>query len=58
MDIWGLCTVCDAWFPCEDWFDRAAPEPTCPTCGAEARAIENRSAVIRIVASDDLAAAQ
>jgi hypothetical protein len=46
MDIWGLCPTCDTWFPCERWFDRAAPEPTCPSCGEAPTAIENRTVVV------------
>jgi hypothetical protein len=44
MEIWGLCRQCERWFYCDGWFDRAAPTPTCPVCGSEPTAIENRSA--------------
>jgi hypothetical protein len=43
MDIWGHCATCDQWFRCEQWFDREAPTPCCPTCGDEPHMIENRS---------------
>lgn len=43
MEIWGHCSGCDRWFPCEGWFDREAPAPCCPMCGAEPHAIENRA---------------
>lgn len=48
MDIWGLCPSCETWFACRGWFDRTAPEPTCPTCEAAPVAIENRALVIRL----------
>jgi hypothetical protein len=48
MDIWGRCPRCAAWFPCEGWFDRTVPEPTCPDCGVAPVAIENRAIVIRV----------
>lgn len=43
MEIWGHCAACDHWFACERWFDRQAPPPCCPTCGADPHAIENRA---------------
>lgn len=43
-DIWGYCSWCQRWFACPTWFDRDRPAPTCPVCGAEPRAIENRAA--------------
>ncbi len=43
MEIWGHCAHCDVWFPCLDWFDRSAPPPCCPFCGADPWAIENRA---------------
>jgi hypothetical protein len=52
MDIWGLCPTCDAWFPCEGWFDRTRPEPTCPACSESPVAIENRALVIRLPEPD------
>ena len=48
MDIWGLCPSCSVWFPCEGWFDKTAPEPTCPTCAEPPSAIENRALAIRL----------
>lgn len=42
METWGFCRECDRWFYCPKWFDKAAPQPVCPVCGAEPRAIENR----------------
>ncbi len=30
--ILGLCPTCDAWFPCDEWFDRTVPVPCCATC--------------------------
>lgn len=57
-DIWGRCPDCDRWFFCEAWFDRAAPAPTCPACGREPDAIENRAArVVRIDPAEGLAIA-
>lgn len=53
MEIWALCEPCDAWFPARDWFDRSAPEPTCPTCGREPQAIENRAARRALICLDD-----
>lgn len=46
-DIWALCCDCDRWFPAPAWFDRTAPSITCPTCGAEPTAMENRALVAR-----------
>lgn len=45
MEIWGLCGQCERWFFCEGWFDRDVPAPTCPHCGGEPSAIENRRLV-------------
>lgn len=42
METWGYCRPCDYWFHCPRWFDKEAPQPLCPLCGAEPRAIENR----------------
>jgi hypothetical protein len=38
-NTWGLCPTCDGWFHCPEWFDRFAPQPVCPACGAEPDAI-------------------
>lgn len=46
-DIWALCCECDRWFHAPAWFDRTAPSITCPTCGAEPTAMENRTLVAR-----------
>ncbi|HWB71433.1 MAG TPA: hypothetical protein VG452_04380 [Egibacteraceae bacterium] len=43
-EIWGLCRACNRWFYCERWFDKTAPAPTCPGCGSDPSAIENRAA--------------
>jgi hypothetical protein len=56
-DIWGLCPGCDEWFACAGWFDRSSPEPVCPTCGEEPRAIANRGITLRIPTSEGLASA-
>jgi hypothetical protein len=42
MSTWALCDTCDEWFECPEWFDRAAPHPVCPGCGAKPVAIERR----------------
>lgn len=44
VEIWGLCRRCDLWFYCEGWLDKSAPAPTCPGCGSDPSAIENRAA--------------
>jgi hypothetical protein len=44
MEIWGLCRECQRWFYCAGWFDDDVPMPTCPACGSEPSAIENRAA--------------
>lgn len=43
MEVWALCGECDRWFYCEGWLDQTVPPPTCPVCGAEPTAIEERS---------------
>jgi hypothetical protein len=52
MDIWGRCPDCATWFPCEGWFDREVPEPTCPSCDRAPTAIENRAVVVRLPEPD------
>lgn len=42
MEIWGYCRPCTRWFYCPQWFDKMAPEPTCPVCSTAPLAIENR----------------
>lgn len=49
VDIWGWCGTCEDWFACAGWFNRAAPCPTCPACGAEPHAIENRAAARNVI---------
>lgn len=44
MEIWAYCDECSRWFHCPDWFDRAKPQPLCPECRREPKAIENRAA--------------
>lgn len=41
MAIWGFCSVCRRWFACPGWFDRRQPQPLCPVCFTEPRAIRN-----------------
>jgi hypothetical protein len=53
MEIWGLCGPCERWFYCEGWFDKSLPAPTCPVCGEEPSAIENRAARRDVVIDDD-----
>lgn len=45
LEIWGYCPPCARWFYCPQWFDKMAPEPTCPACGTVPTAIENRQDV-------------
>lgn len=45
METWGYCQPCTRWFYCPQWFEKSAPEPTCPVCGAAPTAIENRRPV-------------
>lgn len=53
VEMWGRCSTCDRWFYCEGWFDKDVPAPTCPVCGAEPSAIENRAARGDIVIDED-----
>jgi hypothetical protein len=53
-EIWGYCPDCRRWFYCDGWFRRDLPAPTCPVCGMEPTAIENRAGGVVVV--DDLPA--
>lgn len=52
VEVWALCGECDRWFYCEDWFDEAAPAPTCPLCAAEPSAMVNQAACSPADAAD------
>jgi hypothetical protein len=56
MDMWGRCASGHAWFACEHWFDRDAPEPVCPACEGPAVEIVNRAVPI-LLPDVDVAAA-
>ena len=44
MDIWGHCSTCDRWFYCPTTDgDASTTDWSCPVCGAEPVAIENRA---------------
>ena len=41
MAIWGYCPTCQRWFACPTWFEKDRPQPLCPVCLVEPRAIRN-----------------
>lgn len=45
MDIWGHCGTCDRWFycPASDADTGGETAWSCPVCGAEPVAVENRA---------------
>lgn len=43
MDIWGRCGTCERWFYCPMDGTRAESAWSCPVCGKDPVAIENRA---------------
>jgi rRNA maturation endonuclease Nob1 len=57
MEIWGRCAPCARWFYCPVAED--AHEWSCPVCGSEPIAIENRAQAdhaLRVEVADPIAA--